>query len=291
MSIRLELGTALLAGTIAVAGTGVASAESGNSDDLSHDRSLPSPLVEQIPTRPPLAEQIIITNPPITDEDYEEQKRQREAEKARKYELPLIVISDFVDLDSNPDIAEFYEKISENPSKYIEISGPGGTRDFWTYNGFTYVIYAQENTDLTTQSGADGWSIKVSVEDNNTNQSITNVHIRMGKDSKIYDGNYDNLGRLWEIDDINLGIISDNVFNLPEEITPVGWQNIEIGQDFLGRSIMGKHRNYDIDEENQYEQYLLPDNVIYFSSPYPFQEVQPSVTIPPHLIEYQEEAE
>ncbi len=225
-------------------------------------------------------------DPASVNYEYEMEKRKAHQEREdKKFELVLDAIPEFIDLNSNETIAEFYRRIKEKPGDYIEVLDPLTAKTFNMYDGshWVYLIYGQDKTNL---SDINDWSIQVIALDNGEMEFPVTVGVKLEPNFDIYDISSSNSSNI-VMDAINLGSHSNEIFNIPEGMKAEEW-------DYEDNGVIEWFEKRYIDPNNpnsEYVQFLIqPSNVISLQAQYPI-----SVThvqyAPPYVIGHQQQSQ
>ncbi|KKP80051.1 MAG: hypothetical protein UR81_C0034G0002 [Candidatus Levybacteria bacterium GW2011_GWB1_35_5] len=176
-----------------------------------------------------------------------------------RYQLPLDILKDLVNI-SDPLIAQLYNKASQDPAGHIEIIDELGYNDVFLPGAFSYFFYSNKNAfaDRT-------WSMMVAASPMLVEPMPTIIAIQLDKDLHIYEGSGDSLPLFSKVPEYVLQSISGQLFNEPPEMKDIPWR-----MSFNTPYSLPNYEQVFVDTNGlEYTMTVRPDNIIFFSAPYP----------------------
>jgi len=203
-----------------------------------------------------------------------------------EHRLPLEAIPEFINLSANDSIAQLYERVLRNPAGYIEVFNPETTESYGLVDDgrrWIYFIYGKDTPE--TQNPFGDWSIQVVAEDTRNAVGRVTVSVDLVEGFELFDNCTMN-GSYFDIDPINLGSHSNEIFNIPEELKSVNWVPvITANQQWIEK----RYRFNPADEKTEFAQFIMPGNILSFEAPYPLP-AERQTSVPPHVTYFQEDS-
>lgn len=176
-----------------------------------------------------------------------------------RYQLPLDILKDLVNT-SDPFIARLYNKASQDPAGHIEIIDDLGYKDVFLPGDFAYFFYSNKNAfkDRT-------WSMMIVASSMPVEPMPAIIAIQLNNDLHVYEGGGDSLPLFSRVPEYVLQSISGQLFNEPPEMRDIPWT-----MSFNTPYNLPNYEQVFVDKNGLgYAMTVRPDNIIFFSAPYP----------------------
>lgn len=178
-----------------------------------------------------------------------------------KYQLPLSVMTNFLDFDTNPELKVIFNKIKNDPINTIKIE-----KSPFIETETIFTIFPENTNDIKHEN----WSIQIAHDSNPSNKQNTQIAIVIDQNLNYFNGDPNFLIREGSINKFQLfealAMKSDLTFNFCRKMLETGWDESEkVFENGLSHIV----KTYKDREGNIFQQIVRDDSVIIFKANHP----------------------